>query len=68
MAQKALAKAVNLDSRLPGALVHLGYLYAEGHLGRADVRTARRLFTEASQLGDPFAPIALLEMKSRSKL
>lgn len=67
MAKKALMKAVNLDSHLPSALVHLGYLYAEGHFGHADVQTARRLFTEASQLGDPFATIALIEMKSRSK-
>jgi TPR repeat protein len=46
----------------------LGYLYAEGHFGQADLQTARRLFREASQLGDPFATIALLDMKSRSKL
>jgi tetratricopeptide (TPR) repeat protein len=68
LAKKALLKAVNLDPRLPSALVHLGYLYAEGHFGQADLQTARRLFWEASQLGDPFASIALLDMKSRSKL
>jgi tetratricopeptide (TPR) repeat protein len=68
LAKKALLKAVNLDPRLPSALVHLGYLYAEGHFGQADLQTARRLFREASQLGDPFATIALLDMKSRSKL
>ncbi len=68
LAKKALLKAVNLNPRLPSALVHLGYLYAEGHFGQADRSTARRLFREASQLGDPFASIALLDMKSRSKL
>jgi Flp pilus assembly protein TadD len=68
LAKKALLKAVNLDPRLPSALVHLGYLYADGHLGQADLQTAGRLFQEASQLGDPFATIALLDMKSRSKL
>jgi len=68
LAKKALLKAVNLDPRLPPALVHLGYLYAEGHFGEADPSTARRLFQQASQLGDPFASIALLDMKSRSKL
>ena len=67
MAKKALSKAVDLDSRLPSALVHLGYLYADGHFGQAEVETAHRLFREASQLGDPFATIALRDMKSRSK-
>ena len=68
LAKKALLKAVNLDPRLPPALVHLGYLYADGHFGQADLQTAHRLFQEASHLGDPFATIALLDMKSRSKL
>ena len=68
LAKKALLKAVNLDPDLPPALVHLGYLYAEGHFVQADPSTAHRLFQQASQLGDPFATIALLDMKSRSKL
>ena len=68
LAKKALVKAVKLNPRLPSALVHLGYLYAEGHFGKTDRSTARRLFSQASQLGDPFAAIALLDMKSRSKL
>ena len=68
LAKKALVKAVDLNPRLPSALVHLGYLYAEGHFGQSDLSTARRLFKEASLLGDPFATIALLDMKSRSKL
>ncbi len=68
LAEKALVKAVKLNPRLPSALVHLGYLYAEGHLGQADRSTARRLFNEASKLGDPFATIALMDVKSRPKL
>ena len=68
LAKKAFLKAVNLNPRLPSALVHLGYLYAEGHLGQSDISKARRLFRQASQLGDPFASIALLDMKSRPRL
>ncbi len=68
IAKKALVKAVNLDPTSPSALVHLGYLYAEGHLGQSDLPKARRLFRQASQLGDPFASIALLDMKSRPPL
>ena len=68
LAKKALLKAVNLDPRLPSALVHLGYLYAEGHFGQADIQKAQQLFQEASRLGDPFATIALQDMKSRPKL
>jgi TPR repeat protein len=68
LAKKALVKAVALDPDLPPALVHLGYLYAEGHFGQSDIKTARRLFQQASQLGDPFASIALLDMKPRPKL
>jgi len=68
LAKKAILKAVNLDPHLTSALVHLGYLYAEGHFGQTDLTTARRLFHEASQLGDSFASIALMDMKSHSKL
>lgn len=68
LAKKALDKAIDLDPRLPSALVHLGYLYAEGHYGKPDLSTARRLFKEAAQLGDPFAPIALLDLKAGSTL
>ena len=68
IAKKALVKAANLNPTSPSALVHLGYLYAEGHLGQSDLSKARRLFRQASQLGDPFASIALLDMKSRPPL
>ena len=68
MAKKAFLKAVKLDPRFPSALVHLGYLYAEGHFGQPQTQTAFKLFRQASELGDPFAPIALLDMKSRLKI
>jgi len=68
LAKKAFGKAIDLDSRLPSALVHLGYLHAEGHFGTPDRSTARRLFKEAAQLGDPFAAIALLDLQAGSTL
>jgi tetratricopeptide (TPR) repeat protein len=68
IAKKALLKAVKLNPRSPSALVHLGYLYARRQSGQADLSKARRLFQQASQLGDPFASIALLDMKSRPPL
>ena len=64
-AKKALVQAVNIDPRLPSALVHLGYLYVDGHFGKSDPQTARRLFSQASKLGDPFAHIALLDIQAR---
>ncbi len=67
-ARKAFLKALNLDPLLPSALVHLGYLYTQGHFGQKETKIGLRLFHQASKLGDPFADIALLDMKSRSKL
>lgn len=68
LAKKAFGKAIDLDPGLPSALVHLGYLHAEGHFGTPDPSTARQLFKEAVQLGDPFAAIALLDLRSSSTL
>ena len=68
IAKKAFLKAVALEPQLPSALVHLGYLYAQGHFGPASAKNARNLFRRASQLGDPFADIALLDLQSGSKL
>lgn len=65
-AQQAIRQALELNPTLSAALVHLGYLYVDGHLGPSDPETARRLFNQASQLGDPFASIALLDLQSRS--
>lgn len=65
-AQQAIRQALELNPTLSAALVHLGYLYVDGHVGPSDPETARRLFNQASQLGDPFASIALLDLQSRS--
>ena len=65
-AKQAITQALELNPRLASALVHLGYLYADGQIGSPDRETARRLFLQASQMGDPFARIALQDLKSRS--
>jgi tetratricopeptide (TPR) repeat protein len=65
-AKQAIQQALELNPHLSSALVHLGYLYADGHVGHSDLQTARRLFAQASQLGDPFAGIALLDLQSRN--
>lgn len=65
-AKQAIQQALELNPQLSSALVHLGYLYADGHVGHSDPETARRLFVQASQLGDPFAGIALLDLQSRN--
>ena len=67
-AKQAIQQALEINPHLSSALVHLGYLYADGHLGHSDPQAARRLFDQASQLGDPFASIALLDLQSRSTL
>lgn len=64
-ARQAIQQALEFNPHLSSALVHLGYLYADGHVGRSDPKTARRLFDQASRLGDPFAGIALLDLQAR---
>ncbi|MFZ1744497.1 MAG: tetratricopeptide repeat protein [Nitrospirales bacterium] len=66
-AKDAIQQALELKPHLSSALVHLGYLYADGHIGPSDPKAAHRLFRQASQLGDPFASIALLDLQSRSR-
>ncbi len=66
-AKDAIQQALELNPHLSSALVHLGYLYVDGHIGHSDPKAARRLFNQASQLGDPFASIALLDLQSRSR-
>jgi tetratricopeptide (TPR) repeat protein len=65
-AKEAIQQALELNPQLSSALVLLGYLYVDGHVGHSDPQTARRLFDQASKLGDPFAGIALLDLQSRS--
>lgn len=66
-AKDAIHHALELNPHLSSALVHLGYLYADGQIGPSDPKAAHRLFNQASQLGDPFASIALLDLQSRSR-
>ncbi|WNM59293.1 tetratricopeptide repeat protein [Candidatus Nitrospira allomarina] len=66
-AKDAIQQALELNPHLSSALVHLGYLYADGHIGPSDSKAAHRLFSQATQLGDPFASIALLDLQSRSR-
>lgn len=67
-AKDVITRALELDPQLAPALVHLGYLYADGQLGTPAPDTARHLFQQAQQIGDPFARIALLELRSRPSL
>jgi len=62
---EAYRQALDLQPDYPAALVHLGYMYADGKAEHQDVEKAKQLFHRASQQGDPFATIALLELKSR---
>ncbi len=65
-ARQAIQQALELNPQLSSALVHLGYFYADGHVGPSDLKTARQLFDQAFRLGDPFAGIALLDLQTRS--
>ena len=65
-ARQAIQQALAFNPHLSSALVHLGYLYADGHAGGSDLKAAHRLFDQAFRLGDPFAGIALLDLQSRS--
>ena len=67
-AKEAMTQALELDPQLASALVHLGYLYADQPSGASDPDTARRLFQKAGHMGDPFARIALLDLKNRTGL
>lgn len=64
-AKYAIQHAIELNPQLSSALVHWGYLHADGHFGPSDFEAARRFFNQAFQLGDPFARIALLDLQDR---
>ena len=67
--QKAITayeKAVTLQPNYAAALVHLGYAYTEGNTKGQNIAKARTLFTQASELGDPFALLALLDLQGRN--
>jgi len=64
-ATNAYQKALSLQPNYPAALVHLGYMYTDGPEDHRDYTKARHLFHQASKQGDPFAGIALLDLKTR---
>ncbi|RMH33605.1 MAG: hypothetical protein D6690_11695 [Nitrospirae bacterium] len=66
-AKSAIQRALALAPGYAAALVHLGYWYADNPSGRGDYATARQLFRRASQLGDPFAAIALRDLDARER-
>ena len=63
-AKEAIQQARALNAQLSSAVVHLGYLYTDDHLGHSDPEADRRLFKQATQLRDPFAGIALLNLQT----
>ena len=58
-------KALEIRPDYPAALVHLGYAYTDGFDGTPDFPKAKALFQQASQQGDPFALLALVDLKTR---
>ena len=62
---EAYQHALQLKPDYAAALVHLGYIYADGEPEHRNVEKAKHLFHQASQQGDPFAMIALRELKTR---
>ncbi len=66
--QKAISayeKAIAIQPNYAAALVHLGYAYTEGDTKGQNIAKARTLFKQASELGDPFAMLALLDIQTR---
>lgn len=64
-AVKAFRKALTIKPQYAAALVHLGYAYADGQNNPKNIEQAKRLFYRASKQGDPFAMIALIDLKTR---
>ncbi|GJL54782.1 MAG: hypothetical protein NPIRA02_19140 [Nitrospirales bacterium] len=63
---EAYEHALHLEPDSTAALVHLGSIYAEAQTEHQDIEKAKELFQRASKNGDPFAEIALQELRSRS--
>lgn len=61
----AYEKAITIQPNYPAALVHLGYAYTEKSTKGQNIAKARELFKQASELGDPFAMLALLDLEAR---
>ncbi|RMH05559.1 MAG: tetratricopeptide repeat protein [Nitrospirae bacterium] len=62
---EAYRRALTLRPEYPAALVHLGYAYTQQANDPDRWNKARLLFEKASQQGDPFAKLALLELQTR---
>ena len=66
--QKAISayeKAITIQPNYAAALVHLGYAYTKENAQGQNIAKARKLFKQASELGDPFALLALLDLQTR---
>ncbi len=63
---EAYEQALHLEPDFTAALVHLGSIYAEAQTDYQDIERAKELFRRASIHGDPFAEIALQELRTRS--
>ena len=61
----AYEQALQLKPDYTAALVHLGSIYAEGGSEHQDIQQAKRLLSRAMLQGDPFAKIALKDLKAR---
>ena len=60
----AYEEALKIHPSYAAALVHLGYAYADSLEEQPENhRKARSLFQQASDLGDPFALLALMGLK-----
>ncbi len=62
---EAYQHVLRLQPDYTAALVHLGSIYADGDPEHRNVVEAKQLYARASQQGDPFAKMALQELKAR---
>ncbi|MDA0738396.1 MAG: tetratricopeptide repeat protein [Nitrospirae bacterium] len=61
----AYEKAITIQPNFAAALVHLGYAYTKENTQGQNIAKARKLFKQASELGDPFAMLALLDLQAQ---
>lgn len=62
---EAYQHVLRLQPDYTAALVHLGSIYADGDPEHQNIEQAKQLYARALQQGDPFAKMALKELKSR---
>jgi len=64
----AYEEALEIQPGYAAALVHLGYAYAEEGKDQSESRIkARSLFQQASDMGDPFAGLALMSLQEKEE-